>query len=403
MTQKKMNATDSLILQEIIQSLYEKKPLSGPDGVMTKLLKTAYEAALDGETEAHLANGDLEDAQNRRNGKGKKTVKSTYGSFELETPRDRNGSFEPNIVKKRQTVVNEEIDNKILGLYSIGCSYEDIAKHVKEIYGFSVSDAAISAITDKLLDKISEWRNRPLDSVYPIVFMDAMFYKVRENGTVTTKVMYNIMGINKAGFKDILGVYFCESEGASFWLGVLNDLKARGVTDIMIACIDGLKGFPAAIATAFPRCEVQLCIVHQIRNSLKLVPSKLQKAFVVDLKSVYAAASKDVAESNLLAITEKWQKYHMALKSWHENWENLSGYFKFSLAIRKLIYTTNPIEGFHRRLRKYTKTKGAFTSENALLKLTFCAITTIVKKWNMPIQNWAEAISELDLHFPNRM
>ena len=235
MTQKKYNTTDSLILQEIIQSLYEKKPLSGPDGVMTKLLKTAYEAALDGEAEAHLIEGNLEDVQNRRNGKSKKMVKSSYGPFELETPRDRNGSFEPSIIKKRQIVVNEEIDNKILALYSLGTSYEDIAKYVQDIYGVSVSDASISAITDKLLDKISEWRTRPLESLYPIVFMDAMFYKVRENGAVTTKVMYNIMGINKNGFKDILGIYFCESEGASFWLGVLNDLKARGVADIMIA------------------------------------------------------------------------------------------------------------------------------------------------------------------------
>jgi transposase-like protein len=296
MTQKKLNITDSLIIKEIIESLYEKKALSGPDGVMTKLLKTAYEAALDGEVETHLVDGNLEDIQNRRNGKSKKTVKSSYGSFELETPRDRNGSFDPNIIKKRQTVVNDEIDNKILSLYSIGSSYEDIARYVHDIYGVSISDAAISAITDKLLDKISEWRNRPLESIYPIVFMDAMFYKVRESGVVVTKVMYNIMGINKEGCKDILGMYFCESEGASFWLGVLNDLKARGVTDIMIACIDGLKGFPAAIEASFPQCEVQLCIVHQIRNSIKLVPSKFQKAFVTDLKSVYKASSKEVAE-----------------------------------------------------------------------------------------------------------
>jgi len=403
MTQKKLNTTDSLIIQEIIQSLYEKKPLSGPDGVMTKLLKTAYEAALDGEVETHLVDGNLEDIQNRRNGKAKKTVKSSYGSFELETPRDRNGSFDPNIIKKRQRIVNDEIDNKILALYGLGGSYEDIAKYVQDIYGISISDAAISAITDKLLDKISEWRSRPLESMYPIVFMDAMFYKVRESGAVSTKVMYNIMGINKDGFKDILGIYFCESEGASFWLGVLNDLKARGVTDIMIACIDGLKGFPAAIEASFPQCEVQLCIVHQIRNSIKLVPSKFQKTFMADLKSVYRASSKEVAECNLLSITEKWQKYHMALKSWHDNWDKLSAYFKFSPAIRKLIYTTNPIEGFHRQLRKYTKTKGAFTSENALLKLTFCAINGIVRKWSMPIANWAATISELDLHFPKRM
>jgi len=395
--------TDALIIQEIIQSLYEKKPLSGPGGVMTNLLKVAYEAALDGEAEAHVASTKVEEGGNRRNGKSQKTVKSGYGTFELETPRDRNASFEPSIVKKRQTTVTEEIDNKILALYGLGASYEDIAKYVSDIYGVSVSDATISTVTDKLLDKISEWRARPLDAVYPILFMDAMFFKVRENGAVVSKVMYNIMGVNREGFKDILGCYICDSEGASFWLSVLNDLKSRGVQDIFIACIDGLKGFPEAINTSFPRAEVQLCGVHQIRNSMKMVPSKYQKQFIVDLKTVYTAPSKEVAEANLLTVTAKWGKYQMALKGWHDNWDNLSLYFKFSPAIRRLVYTTNPIEGFHRQIRKYTKTKGAFTSENALLKLTYCAINQITSKWTMPIQNWAEAISELDLHFPNRM
>ncbi len=399
---KKYTATDSLILQELIQGLYDKKPLSGEDGLITNLLKTAYEAALDGEAQAHIADTKLEEGGNRRNGMSKKLIKSAYGSFELETPRDRNCSFEPALVKKRQTVVTEEIDNKILALYSLGASYEDISQYVSDIYGLSISDAAISAVTDKLLEAISQWRSRPLDALYPIIFMDAMYFKVRENGAVTTKVMYNIMGISRTGHKDILGCYFCESEGASFWLGVLNDLKARGVQDILIACIDGLKGFPDAIATSFPKTTVQLCVVHQIRNSLKMVASKYQKQFIADLKTVYTASSKEVAEVNLLTISDKWSKYHMALKGWHDHWENLSCYFQFSPAIRKLIYTTNPIEGFHRQIRKYTKTKGAFTSENALLKLTYCAILQITKKWSMPLPNWADTISELDLIFPNR-
>lgn len=402
-TKPKYTATDSRILQELIQGLYEKKPLSGEDGLITKLLKTAYEAALDGEAEVHIADTKIEEGGNRRNGVSKKLVKSGYGTFELQTPRDRNSSFDPTIVKKRQTVLTEEIDNKVLALYGLGASYEDIAKYVSDMYGLTISDAAISAITDKLLEKITEWRSRPLDAVYPIIFMDAMYFKVRENGAVATKVMYNIMGINRGGYKDILGCYFCESEGASFWLGVLNDLKARGVQDIMIACIDGLKGFPDAIAASFPKTEGQLCVVHQIRNSFKMVPSKYQKQFITDLKTVYTAASKEVAEANLLTISEKWGKYHMALKGWHDNWDKLSTYFTFSPAIRKLIYTTNPIEGFHRPIRKYTKTKGAFTSENALLKLTYCAINQITSKWSMPIANWADAISELDLCFPNRI
>lgn len=394
---------DNLILQEIIQNLYDKKPLSGPGGVMTQLLKTAYEAALQGEADTHLHDQGLDEGPNRRNGTGKKMVKSSHGSFELETPRDRNGSFDPQLVKKRQTVVTEEIDNKILALFGLGSSYSDIAQFVSDMYAITVSDATISAVTDRLLGKISEWRNRPLSSVYPIIFMDAMFFKVRESGSVSTKVMYNLLGIDAAGKKEILGIYFCESEGASFWLGILNDLKDRGVTDVLIACVDGLKGFPEAIATAYPSSEVQLCVIHQIRNSARLIPSKHQKEFISDLQSVYRASSKDVAESNLISITEKWKKYHMALKSWHNNWNHLSVYFKFSPEIRKLIYTTNAIEGFHRQIRKYTKTKGAFTSENALLKLTFCAITSITRKWTMPIPNWASVISELDIHFPDRL
>ena len=267
-----------------------------------------------------------------------------------------------------------------------------------------VSQATISAVTDKLLPQIAEWRSRPLESIYTIVFLDAMFFKAKHENKMVTKVIYNIMGINQSGHKEILGFYACESEGAHFWLGVLNDLKARGVEDILIACIDGLKGFPEAIQTAFPYTEVQLCIVHQIRNSIKHVASKNQKAFMVDLKTVYQAETKDLAEYNLLQLEEKWgDKYPMVIKSWHNNWDNLTTYFKYSSDVRRLIYTTNPIEGFHRQVRKYTKTKGAFTSENALFKLIFCAINNIAAKWNQPLHNWALTISQLDIYFPNRL
>jgi putative transposase len=231
-----------------------------------------------------------------------------------------------------------------------------------------------------------------------------MFFKVKQDGKVLPRVLYNIMGINRLGHKEILGFYACESEGASFWLGVLNDLKARGVEDILITCIDGLKGFPEAINTPYPRAETQLCVVHQIRNSIKFVASKNQKEFMVDLKGVYQAETKDLAEYNLLKLEEKWGKqYPMVIKSWQQNWDNLSTYFKYSAELRKLIYTTNPIEGFHRQVRKYTKTKGAFTSENALFKLVFSAIMNIEKKWNQPIQNWALVISQLDIFFPDRL
>ena len=397
-------STQNEALAEIVKGLYQGKPLLGKGGLLTNLIKDLTQIALQGEMDNHLNEGSLEQGSNRRNGIATKTMRTGSGSFELEVPRDRNGSFEPQLIKKRQTILNEELDNKILALYGLGTSYDGIASHLQEIYGVEVSASTISSITDKLVPMLNEWRARPLALVYAIVFLDAMFFKVRQDNKVVTKVVYNIMGINQSGHKEILGFYACESEGAHFWLSVLNDLKARGVEDILIACIDGLKGFPEAINTAFPRTEVQLCIVHQIRNSLKNVASKNQKEFMVDLKTVYQATSKESAEYNLLQLEEKWgKKYPIVIKSWQQNWDNLTTYFKYSCEVRKLIYTTNPIEGFHRQVRKYTKTKGSFTSENALFKLMFCAINQITAKWNMPVPNWALIISQLDIYFPDRL
>ena len=391
-------------LKEIIAGMYQGKPLIGKDGLFTNLIKDLTQIALQGEMDAHLNADSLEEGGNRRNGISKKLVKNSMGQFELEVPRDRNSSFEPQIVKKRQTILTEELDNKILALYSLGTSYSDIQSHMQDIYGVDVSAAMISTVTDKLISELTEWRARPLDSVYTVVFMDAMFFKVKQDGKVVQRALYNVMGISESGYKEILGFYSCETEGASFWLSVLNDLKSRGVDDILIACVDGLKGFPEAINAAFPRCEVQLCIVHQIRNSIKFVASKNQKEFMADLKTVYQAETLELAEHNLLLLDEKWgKKYPMVIKSWQQNWENLTTYFKYDAAIRRLIYTTNPIEGFHRGVRKYTKTKGAFTSENALFKLVFCAIKNISEKWNQPLANWALTISQLDIYFPNRL
>jgi transposase-like protein len=381
------------------------KALVGKDGVFTPLMKEFLEAALEGEIDSHMAACHEEsEIQNRRNGKSSKTVQSPMGSFELETPRDRDGSFDPQIVKKRQTVLNASLDNKILGLYGLGMSYQDIASHLKEMYDFDVSAGTINAVTDKLLPLIAEWRNRPLEGIYPIVFLDGMYFKSRENGKVVTKVIYNVLGVSQQGYKDILGFYVAESEGANFWLAVLNDLKQRGVEDILIACVDGLTGFPEAIKGVFPQTEIQLCIVHQIRNSLKYVASKNQKEFMKDLKAVYQASSKDIAEHYLLKLEEKWgEKYPMVIKSWHMNWEHLTHYFQYSGEIRRLIYTTNAIEGFHRQVRKFTKTKGAFTSENALFKLVYCACQKIGEKWTSPLQNWALTISQLDIYFEGRL
>lgn len=388
--------------EQIVAEIREGKSLLGKDGLLTPLLKSALEATLEGEMEDHL--NETRSNKNRRNGKTSKTVKHSAGSFDLETPRDRDGSFEPEIEKKRQVVLNQALDDKILGLFSLGMSYDDIRGHLSELYDVDISSSKISAVTDKLLPLIAQWRSRPLELIYPIVFLDAMFFKAREEGKVIQKAIYNILGINQEGKKEILGFYAAGTEGAHFWLSVLNDLKNRGVEDILIACVDGLTGFPEAIQSAFPATEVQLCVVHQIRQSIRYVSSKDQKAFLKDLKTVYAADIKDLAEENLLLLEEKWgTKYPIVLKSWQRKWDYLSAYFKYTKPVRRLIYTTNPVEGFHRQVRKYTKSKGAFTSENALFKLIYSAIQQIKKKWNKPVQCWAETISQLDIYFEERL
>lgn len=390
--------------QEAIEKLKKGQPLTGEGGIITPLIKQIIEASLSAEMDAHMENCEINGTGNRRNGTMSKTIKTGSSQFELETPRDREGTFEPQLVKKRQTVLNESLDNKILGLYGLGMSYQDIRSHMQEMYGVEVSDGLLSQITDKLLPIITEWRSRPLEPIYAIIFLDAMFFKARENGKVVTKVIYNLLGINQEGQKDILGFYIAESEGAHFWLGVLNDLKARGIQDILIACIDGLTGFPEAISASFPKTEIQLCIVHQIRHSIKYVASKDQKIFMADLKTVYQAETKELAEQRLLELDEKWgKKYPMVLKSWQTKWDALSTYFKYSADIRRLIYTTNAIEGFHRQVRKYTKSKGAFTSEGALVKLIYSAYQRIKTKWYQPLQNWALIISQLDIYFPGRL
>ena len=390
--------------QEAIKKLKSGEPLTGDGGILTPLLKDIIEASLEGEIEYHLGECKSQNKPNRRNGKTTKIVKTCSGNLELDTPRDRNSSFEPEIVKKRQTVLNESLDNKIIALYGLGMSYQDIRKHMQEMYGTEISQGMLTKVTDKLLSSITEWRNRPLEEIYTVVFLDAMFFKARENGKVVTKTVYNILGVNQDGYKDILGFYTADSEGSNFWLGVLNDLKARGVKDILISCIDGLKGFPEAILASFPNTEIQLCVVHQIRQSIKYVASKDQKEFMSDLKTVYKADTKDMAEQYLLELDEKWgKKYPMVLRSWQSKWEELSAYFKYSAEIRRLIYTNNPIEAFHRQVRKFTKSKGSFTSEGALVKLIYCAYQRIREKWTMPISNWALIISQLDIYFEKRL
>jgi len=377
------------------------KGLGGKDGALTPLIKQLTEMALQAELETHLSQ-DLE--QNRKNGVTSKTMKSSGGEFKLDTPRDRNGSFEPEIVKKHQTHMSDELENKMLSLFALGNSYSQIVDHIKDMYGIHFSKHAITAVTDKLIPKLEEWKKRPLNEIYPFIYLDAIHYKVREEGRYISKAFYTVLGVNLKGKKEILGLYLNESEGSRFWMQVLTDLQNRGVKDILIASVDGLKGFPEAINAIFPDTEVQLCVVHQIRNSLKYVGSSNQKQFAKDLKAVYQAFTKEEAEIELDKVEEKWgQKYPIVFESWRNKWDNLSNYFKYADPIRRVIYTTNIIESVHRQFRTLTKTKGAFPNDNSLLKLLYAGILNAEKKWTMPIRNWSLTISQLNIYFKERL
>lgn len=386
---------------EAVKALQAGQKLTGKDGLLTPLIKQLTEAALKAELDAHLADSE---GPNRKNGSTRKTIKTTSGNFELDTPRDRAGTFEPQLVKKHQTTLSDEIEHKILGLFALGMSYDDITLHIAELYGLSVSAASISAITDKLLPELRQWQQRPLQALYPFVWLDAIHYKIKEEGRYVGKAVYTVLALNLDGKKEILGLYLSESEGANFWLSVLTDLHQRGVNDILIASVDGLTGFPDAINALFPQTEVQLCLVHQIRNSLKYVASKNQKAFMEDLKPVYKAATLADAELALERLEHKWGKqYPIVLQSWRRKWANLSLFFRYPDNIRRVIYTTNIIESVHRQFRKLTKTKGAFPNENSLLKLLYAGIQNASAKWTMPVQNWNLTLSQLAIYFEGRL
>lgn len=385
-----------------LKQLQSGQALTGENGILTPLIKQLTEAALEAEIENYIAQHPKQG--NRRNGYTRKTVKSTSGSFELETPRDRTGEFEPQLVKKNQTKLSDEIDNKIISLYALGTSYRDIQKHIADMYGLDVSDGAITNITDKLLPQLQAWRQRPLDAVYPFMWLDAIHYKVTDKGIYVSKAIYTILALNTEGKKELLGLYLSESEGANHWLTVLSDLQNRGVQDILIACVDGLKGFPEAIAAIYPKTEVQLCIVHQIRNSLRYVASRDQKAFMADLKPIYRADTKGAAEAALDELEAKWgEQYGVVIQSWRTKWHLLSAYFKYPKAIRKPIYTTNAVEAVHRQFRKLTKTKGAFPNDDSLMKLLYIGIQQASEKWTMPVTNWGQTITQLSIYFEGRL
>jgi transposase-like protein len=346
----------------------------------------------------------IKQTTNKRNGHSPKQFRSSLGDIDLDRPRDREGTYEPEILERHKSNTSE-LEQKIISMYGKGMTVADINEHLADLYGVEITDPMISEMTNKILPEISAWQGRSLDNIYPIIFVDALFFKVREEHKIRKKAVYLVISIDLTGHKDILGIWPGEeSESAKFWLSVMQDLQARGVQDVLIACSDNLIGISDSIKAIYPNTIIQKCIVHQIRNSLKYLASKNQKEFMADLKLVYKAKTKDEAERNLLALSEKWgKKYPIIINSWQRNWDELSAYFSFSTDIRRMIYTTNPIEGVNRRIRKVTKNRSLFPNESSLLKLVFLASKDIMKKWTMPVQTWAQIISQLKIHFDDRI
>jgi putative transposase len=371
------------------------------------LFSGALEKILEAEMEEHLGyekHSQLGDnSGNSRNGYGKKTIKSAWGESEIRVPRDREGTFRPTVVEKRKTRT-DDIETRILAMYAKGMSTRDIEDHLRDIYGIDVSASLVSRITDKLMPAITEWQSRPLESIYPIVFLDGIVFKVKKDSRVINKCIYSVLGINLEGYKEVLGIWLSDNESAGFWAMVCNDLRNRGVEDILIACRDNLSGFSKAIETVFPKTEQQLCVIHQIRNSTKYVSYKDIKQVAADLKLVYGAPTLEDAEYRLEEFRDKWnKKYPHILKSWDTNWAELSTYFKYPNEVRRLIYTTNAVEGFHRMLRKYTKTKVIYPTDDALRKSVYLSIQEITKKWSMPVRDWGIIFGQLMIFFEDRL
>ena len=393
-------------IQEKLKHVKTLADLTGPGGPVQELMKQAVERILKGEQEDHLGYEPYQKTSrsqtNSRNGYSKKTIKTSSGPLELNIPRDREGTFEPKLIEKYQSF-DPDLEKKIIGMYARGMSTRDIQSQLEEFYGTDVSPTLISRITDKVLDGVKEWQARPLDDIYPVLFMDAIYYKIRQDGKVISKAAYTCMGINLEGRVDVLGLWLAETEGAHFWLSVMTELKTRGVKDVLIACVDGLKGFPEAISSAFPKAQVQLCIVHQIRNSLRYLASKHQKEFMKDLKEVYRAPNLAVAEGELDRLEDKWiARCPMAVAGWRNNWNNLSTYFAYPPEIRKMIYTTNAVEALHRQFRKVTKTKGSFPSDDALKKMLYLA-TLDLKGGFRSKHGWSQILGQLKIIFEERI
>ena len=369
-----------------------------------EMLENGLEGELDDELGYTKYDYRNKDGKNSRNGYSKKTLKTSFGETEIKVPRDRDGEFEPQLVKKNQTTLTGDIEEKILSMYAKGMTTSDIETHIQDIYGLECSDTTISRITDKILPVVREWQSRPLEDVYAVVFMDAIHFHVRSEGQIVKKAVYIAIGINMDGLKEVLGMWVGENESAKFWLSVMNGLKNRGLQDILIACVDGLTGFPAAIEAVYPKTEIQQCIIHQIRNTTRFVSYKDIKALMAVLKKVYAAIDEQTALSELETFDEKWgNKYPKIAISWRDNWANLSTYFKYPQEVRTLIYTTNAIEGFNRQLRKVTKNKGVFPTDDSLLKMLYLAMMDITKKWTGKRREWGQIHSQLEIFFADRL
>jgi len=381
--------------------------VAGVQELFKDLVSSVLQNGLEGELEEELGYSKYDyrnkETDNSRNGHSEKTVRSSFGDIELSVPRDRKGDYEPQLVKKHQTSLSGDIEEKILSMYAKGMSTSDIEAHIHDIYGLSVSDSTVSRVTDKILPVVKEWQQRPLESVYAVVFMDAIHFHVRSEGQIVKKAVYVAIGVQMDGIRDVLGMWIGENESAKFWLSILNSLRNRGVADILIACVDGLTGFPNAIEAVFPQTEIQQCIIHQIRNTTRFVSYKDIKVLMADLKRIYGAVDEQTALYELDGFEEKWQsKYPKIAQSWRQNWPNLSTYFKYPQEVRTLIYTTNAIENFNRGLRKVTKSKSVFPTDDALMKMRYLAMMDITKKWTGRRKDWGIIHSQLEIYFGDR-
>jgi putative transposase len=398
---------DNELIDNLLKDYKKPADLIGENGLLKQLTKQLLERAMAAEMTEHVGYDKHDvignNSGNSRNGNSAKTIKGSFGTMPLEVPRDRNGTFEPQIIEKHQTRFTG-FDENIISLYSRGMSTREIQQHIEEIYHVEVSPALISSVTDAVLDEVKTWQNRQLDAVYPIVYMDAIQFKVRDNGHVKSKAIYLAIGVTLDGYKEVLGLWIAQTEGAKFWLQVVTELKNRGVTDIFIACVDGLKGFPEAIESVFPRTEVQLCIVHLVRHSLNYVGWKQRKEVARDLKTIYTAATDVEAEQSLAEFSLKWDaKFPMISKSWRNNWTRESPFFAHPPEIRKVIYTTNAIESLNMSLRKVTKARGSFPNDEAVSKLLYLALRNIAKKWTMPVYAWKDALNRFAIIYENRL